>query len=166
MPIVLLDKPINIVALDHARIANVVFEHNPAIGQRWIEFWITPGRLEKPGDPDSFMPYVNPVTGEGAWHIKVENGHHPLRPSMGLGRCDTCGAWQKGLPGGPCPGKGCGGTVEPYDGWTRFMTSQAPAHQGIGLQVMETSYRFLLDEEVPDPDDFRSMVKLLEGAIR
>jgi len=107
---------------------------------------------------------MDPETYSEAVYIKLEDGHHPLAPSVGLGKCDACGMWAKGTPGAECADVECSGTVQPYDGWTRATAKTPPAGLTIRESLAYLCYQFLMLEEVPDPET-GELVKLLDGAL-
>jgi hypothetical protein len=144
--------------LDRVRIASIKIEENPYIGQRWVEFWLTIGRLTNPADESSFIQHRDPDTGEDVFtYLKIENGMNPLQPGMALGKCGDCGAWAPATSG-ECAG--CGGTISPYDGWTRLVTLDSP-NDTIRGAIAAIAYGFLTTEEVPDPETWEPK-KLLD----
>lgn len=155
-----LKSPKQAVAIDRMRIAKYEIENNPFMGTRWIQLWLVLGRYSTPGDAKTFEQYIDPVTGEPAMGVKLETGMHPLRDGTALGKCDACGKWHQKTTG-PCDltkTPSCAGTVKPYDGFQRLSETF--------VQAMRTAcYQFLTSEEVPDPDDFDKMVKLMDGTL-
>jgi len=156
-----LTNPLQSVTLETAQIAAIKIEETPHKGQRYVEIWVVFGRME--GDPPVFVQYAHPRTGsEAAYYFKIENGHHPLEPSVGLGRCQNpdCHMWLRGQADGVCQQCGIDG-VQPYDGWSRIALA-APAGRTIYEAIGSAAYGFLLSEVVPDPVSWEP-VRLLDG---
>lgn len=153
-----LTHPYQTTTLDVAKVAAIKIEENVAHGSRWIEVWAILGRM----DGEKFVQYADPFTGSLAWrYYKIEDGNHPLSPNMGLGKCATCSGWLRGQTSGTH--EGCGGTVAPYDGWTR-LTVQIPVGRSIREAIALAVYSFLLSEIVPDPETWEP-IKLLDGTL-
>lgn len=157
-----LKTPLASVTIDKVKIAAIKIEENTSKGQQWIEVWLISGRYEVEDDSTTFVQYANPITGDEVFrYLKIETGHHPLSPETALGKCDQCGAWAKGQVSGPCL-EDCGGHVVPYDGWAR-LTATVTQGGPIRDEIAMAAYGFLSSEEVPDPEDFTQMVKLLDA---
>lgn len=140
------------------RIASIKIEENPYIGQRWVEFWLTIGRLASPADEASFVQHRDPDTGEDAFrYLKLEDGMNPLRPGTALGRCEDCGKWFPAVSG-DC--NACEGAIVPYDGWSRLVTVDSPNDTIMGA-IAAIAYGFLATEVVPDPETWE-LTKLLD----
>lgn len=155
---VLLNQPKQTIELPRARVAAIKIEENPYRGQRWIEFYIVLGRVVG----SNFEQFAEPETGSEVYeYIKIENGLHPLRAGMALGKCDVCGTWFA-KNNGACTEVDCTGTIQPYDGWTRLALAIITKGRSLFVEVQDGSYSFLTTEEVPDPDTWE-MRKLLEG---
>jgi hypothetical protein len=148
---VILKTPVNTVSLDRIRIASIKIEYNPSIGQLWTEYWLTIGKLLVPDDQTTFKQYYDQQTGAEVFaYLKIEDGMNPFRPGMALGKCAECGKWFNAISGA-CDVDGCGGIINPYDGWTRMASVIVP--EGTIFNAISTSsYAFLAAEEVPDPD--------------
>lgn len=132
-------------ALELAKIAAVKVEENR---EDWVDLWVVYGTEED----GRFREYQDPQTGQNipAVGIHIENGHHPLaQRGTALSQCDACGAW--GALPGPCDERRCDGTRQPYDGLTRLLALEGD-RPGALVSFWRVLYRFLLTEQVPDPD--------------
>ena len=128
MPVTL-QTPLNLAALDTAKIVSFKVESNV---EQWVEAWV------------GFGTTVDGVFVEGEVppaYFKIEKGVNPLAPSQGLCKCPKCDLWY-GLEA-EC--LACGGPTVPYDGLARL----APG--GIEQVNERKIERFLAHESVPDP---------------
>lgn len=155
-----LREPKRTVELDRARVAAYVYEDNPFLGQRWVIWYVVIGRLTTPDDESTFEQHTNPDTGEQHFlEVKIENGMHPLRSGMALGKCDACGVWYQRI-GGACDVEGCTGTVRAYDGFTRLMRLPVPPGFRHHQVVQKAAYHFMMTERIPDPESWDEMTIL------
>jgi hypothetical protein len=159
----LLNQPFNLDPLDRVKLAALKIEENKSRGQRWVEFWLVFGRLSNPADPESFVQYVDPITGREAKYIKLEYGVHPLAPDTALGKCNICGKWFPTMMGS-CDVEGCTGTIKGYDGWMRAVSIVTAGNRTMFEEIRDNCYNFLINEIVPDPITWEP-VKLLDAQL-
>ena len=165
MPLVTLTNPVQSYPLTKAMIAAIKFENNPFKGQDWTEIWVVFGYLTDSEDENTFTESVHPNTLEADYYVKLENGFHPLRSGMGLGKCGTCGKWHN-MSNGACQVSDCDGIIEAYDGHDRLMIMGSVAiGESLSFHGLRVGYQFLLSEVIPDPDDLDVMIPILEGIL-
>lgn len=159
---IVLTNPITVRNLSRLKVQAVHYEANEDRGQEWIEVFCDLGFL----DDGTFYAYPNPATGESLVYFKFENGNHPERPGMALGRCDTCNDWHF-KTSGPCEDPGCGGTVEAFPSYNRFRNKiDASAER----DVFKAAEAFLTNTPgtegiaFPNPDDRFDVRALVDGA--
>lgn len=127
-----------------------------------MEVWADLGFL----DDGTFYAYPDPVTQTSVRYWKFENGFHPERAGMGLGRCDTCNNWHF-KNSGPCEEPGCGGTVEPFPSYNRFRNKIDASTE---RDVFLATEAFLLNiggsegQNFPNPDDILDVRPLVDGS--
>jgi len=151
-----LTEPAPSIVIDKARIANIVIEHNPFLGQYWLLVYVVLGRLVD----GVWEQRTDPEDGATALFFRIQPGinphaqkAYPGQPAPGagaaLGKCDTCGAWHH-QAAGDCTEDGCAGTIQPYDGFERLCLA-APAGSTCYEVIKTAVYSFLTTEEAPDP---------------
>lgn len=159
-----IQNPDPAVPLDKALTVSFKPELNKYRGSLWVEVWVVLGKLYDPEDEDSFVEYVIPTTGAAALYFKIEDGCHPLRPGMALGKCGTCGAWHNRISG-ECGEDGCAGAVSMYDGFSRIRVPPEGCEGDCCFTaISEKIMKWLISEEVPDPDTWE-LVKVLDATI-
>lgn len=158
----ILTNPFQSVALNCERIANVVVEDNQPQGRSWMKLWVVPGVASDPSDEGTFVQSTYPIRndvlgyipGGEAREIQFENGIHPLRPTMALGQCDTCGKWYQATSG-DCTVPECNGTIDPYQPVSQLAQAW--------FAFRDAVYAKLMAEEIPNPDNFDETVKLMDA---
>jgi hypothetical protein len=164
MAMIKLNNPVQSAELDRMMIAAIKFENNPFIGQDWTEIYLVLGYYSTPGDETTFVEMAHPHTHGSHIFIQFEDGFHPERPGLALGKCDTCGKWYQAI-NGDCSEQGCSGSIGPYDGHTRFMQDACQAGESLSIAGLRIAYTFLLTEVVPDPDDYTTERPIVSGVI-
>lgn len=142
-------------ALEYAKIAAVKVEDNV---ERWIDLWVVFGE----DVAGTFVEYIDPDTGQQVPPvlIHIENGQHPLADrGTSLKKCDPCDLWY-GLEE-TCTN--CGNPTHPYAGFTRFR-NRTPQRPKVLNAFWDALYKFLTDEEVPDPTT-GVLRKLIDGTV-
>lgn len=156
MPVIL-STPKQSITLDMARIVHYETETNEHLNQFWLDIYFVYGRYVD----GAWEQHVDPADAAIAQYIRVRDGFNPhARPSyfgqgplgdgLPLGQCEVCGVWHAAKKGA-CTEDGCGGLVQPYDGFTRF-AAMPPAEGATNYEVNRDGlYTFLTTEQAPDP---------------
>lgn len=148
---VLLNKPIDTVSLDQAKVANINIETNEEQGRQWVDLYIVYGKVIN----ELFTQHAHPKSGVEAEQLHFETGLHPEQANVALGVCNTCSKQFIGAVSGDCDVDGCAGQIEPYDGMIRLI---GPVYELIKNHM----YNFLLNEQVIDVET-GEMKKLLDA---
>jgi len=156
-----LTDPVVVKNLSRLKVQAVHYEANETKGQEWVEVFCEYGFM----DGGVFYAYPVPATGEALKYFKFENGLHPERPSMMLGRCSECDKWFFAVSG-PCDEPGCTGVIEPFSSYTRFRNKiDASAER----DVFNATDNFLINDPAgegqrfPNPDDINDVRPLVDG---
>jgi len=159
--VIVLTEAITVRNLSRVKVQNVSYEANEERGQEWAEVWCDYGYMED----GSFLSYPHPVTKTSVLYFKFENGMHPERAGMMLGRCDTCNAWYFAVSG-PCTEPGCSGTIEPFPSYNRFRNKIDASTE---RDVFTATEAFLVHKDgteglrFPNPDDISDVRPLVGG---
>lgn len=139
----------------------VKYEANEERGQEWVEVWADLGFMLD----GTFYAYPDPVTMESLVYFKFENGYHPERAGMMLGRCDTCNAWYF-LVSGPCTQPACTGSIQPFPSYNRFRNK---IDASLERDVFAATESFLVNKNgtegigFPNPDNIEDVRPLVGG---
>lgn len=147
-----LNIPVEPVVVPSAQVAAFKVEE---MAGHWVDVWVVFGTA----DGEDFIPYVDPITGDGItpMHVHIEDGVHPLAPDTGLRKCPSCGKWWRLET--QCD---CEEATVPYDGFSRIIMHP---HNGIlYTHIKEALYGYLLTELVPDPTTWEER-PLLDGVL-
>jgi len=148
--------------IDTVKIVNHQVENNI---EQWIDIYYVLGTM----DGDDFVQYFDPVTAMGipVQRVKLENGNHPLEPGTALRKCPTCGKWFRLET--VCDEPACESVeLVPYDGLTRAMMWKAEDPDYYAppicpyLVTKKALYEFLMNEEVPDINDWPNLRPLVD----
>lgn len=143
------------------KVQAVKYEANEQRGQEWVEVWCDLGFM----DDGIFYAYPDPVTGESLVYFKFENGMHPERAGMMLGRCDTCNAWYFAVSGA-CTVRDCTGTIQPFSSYNRFRNKIDASTE---RDIFTATEAFLTNtptgegQRFPNPDDINDERPLVDG---
>lgn len=158
---IVLTNPITVRNLNRLKVQAVHYEANESRGQEWVEVYCEYGFL----DDGTFYDYPVPGTGTSLLYFKFENGVHPERPGMMLGRCSECNKWFF-LNSGPCDEDGCAGRIEPFPCYSRFRNK---IDASVERDVFLATEKFLTNSpgtegiQFPDPDDINNVRPLVDG---
>jgi hypothetical protein len=156
-----LTNPIIVRNLNRLKVQAVHYESNESRGQEWVEVFCEYGFM----DDRVFYDYPVPRTGTSLKYFKFENGIHPERPGMMLGRCSECSKWFF-LNSGPCDVRDCTGTIEPFPSYNRFRNK---IDASVERDVFLAAEKFLTNtpgtegQTFPDPDDINNVRPLVDG---
>lgn len=158
-----LTTPIKVRNLSRLKVQKVAYEANQERGQEWVEVYCDLGFM----DDGTFLAYPDPATMESLVYFKFENGMHPQRPGMMLGRCAECNKWFAAISG-DCDEPRCTGVIEPFPSYTRFRNKiDASAER----DVFKATENFLLNDPAgegtrfPDPDTLTTPRPLVDGKV-
>lgn len=147
--------------LSRVKVQAVHYEANEERGQEWVEVFCEYGFM----DDGTFVSYPHPATKESLLFFKFENGMHPERPGLALGRCDTCNDWHFAISG-PCEDPGCGGTVAAFPSYNRFRNK---IDASLERDIFHAAEAFLTHKDgtegvrFPNPDDRFDIRVLVDG---
>jgi hypothetical protein len=158
---IVLSEPIVVKNLTRLKVQSVQYEANQERGQEWVEVYCDYGFM----DEGTFYAYPVPGILSSLKYFKFENGMHPERPGMMLGRCSECNKWFFATSG-DCDEPGCTGVVEPFPCYNRFRNKiDASAER----DVFTATEAFLTNEPTtegiafPNPDDITDVRPLVDG---
>lgn len=158
---IVLTDAITVKNLTRLKVQSVQYEANEERGQEWVEVYCDYGFL----DDGTFHAYPVPGLFTSLKYLKFENGMHPERPGMMLGRCDTCNDWHFATSG-DCEDPACGGTVEPFASYNRFRNKIDASTE---RDVFAATEAFLTNDPAgegqnfPNPDDITDVRPLVDG---
>jgi len=156
-----LTTAIQVKNLTRIKVQAVHYEANAERGQEWVEVYAETGFM----DTGIFYAYPNPATGKSVVYFKFENGCHPERPGMMLGRCEVCMKWAPAVSG-TCDEPGCGGAIAAFPSYSRFRNR---IDASVERDVFLATEAFLVNKDgtegqpFPNPDDFEDVRPLVDG---
>lgn len=156
-----LTTPITVRNLTRLKVQKVSYEANQERGQEWVEVYCDLGFM----DDGTFFAYPNPSNMSSLVFFKFENGMHPERPGMMLGRCSVCNKWFF-ANSGDCDESGCTGVIEPFPSYNRFRNKIDASTE---RDVFVATEAFLLNtpagegQNFPNPDDISDVRPLIDG---